>query len=801
MPTGSGADEPGPWLRLRRQTAGLTREELADRSGVSVRAISDLELGRTRKPYPRSIRRLAGALGLSGAAGDELVARFRADRDADAPGSGSPDQDPPAAPLPPSARAQPPAGSVPAVLPRQLPAVVPRQLPAAVAHFAGRAAELKTLDRLLEKAGPGGTVVISAIGGTAGVGKTALAVHWAHHVAGKFPDGQLYVNLRGFDRSGQPVTPAEAIRGFLDALRVPGEVIPVGLEAQAGLYRSLVAGKRMLVVLDNARDPAQVRPLLPGSPESLVVVTSRSQLIGLVAAEAAVPISLDVLTVAEARELMDGRLGSERAAGEPEAVTDLIELCASLPLALAVAAARAASSPALPLAVLAAELREARERLDLLATGDPATDVQAVFSWSYQNLDGATARMFRLLGLHAGPDISLAATASLAGIAVTDARTTLKELAKAHLLAEHVPGRFAFHDLLRAYAVQLAAARADAPDRRAAIGRSLDHYLHTGHLAAMLLDPFRDRLALDLPTAGAVPERLADYEQALAWFEAEHKVIMAAITQAADTGFYAQAVNLPATLTDFLYLRGHWHDMTATQRTALAAARCVSDQAGEALAHRHLARGEALTGNYGKASSHYQQALDLYRLLGDHVGQARSHCGLAWICIRHGRDDAALERSEQALAQFRAAGHRIGEAYVLNEVGWCHARLGGYQLAITHCQQALHLSREIGDRHTEAATWDSLGYVHHHLGDHQQAVTCYQHALAMFRDLGDRFNEGATFANLGDTHQAAGDLLAAGDAWQQALDMLRDLSQSDADQVRAKIQGQILTAPVNDFPS
>src|SRR5215470_13466489 len=337
-------------------------------------------------------------------------------------------------------------------------ALVPRQLPAALADFTGRAAELRALTAMLDQAGAGaaGTVVISAIGGTAGVGKTALALHWAHQAAGRFGDGQLYVNLRGYGPSGAPAEPAEAIRGFLDALGVPPGRIPASAEAQAGLYRSLLAGRKMLIVADNARDEAQVRPLLPASPASLVLVTSRSQLGGLGAADGARLISLDVLPHAEAVQLLTARLGAERAAAEPAAVDQIADLCACLPLALAVAAARAAARPAFPLATVAGELADATGRLDALDAGDPSSSVRAVFSWSTRQLSAQAARMFALLGLHPGPDISVPAAASLAALDKADARRLLRELTRAHLITEHAPGRYAFHDLLRAYATEQA---------------------------------------------------------------------------------------------------------------------------------------------------------------------------------------------------------------------------------------------------------------------------------------------------------------------------------------------------------
>ena len=699
----------------------------------------------------------------------QLHRRILAGRPADAP-----------APLsPPSGLTQAPAG--------RIAAVVPRQLPTAVAHFTGRTDELKILDCLRGTAGMGGTVVISAIGGTAGVGKTALAVHWAHQVAGEFPDGQLYVNLRGFDPSGQPATPAEAVRGFLDALQVPPDAIPADLVAQAGLYRSLVAGKRMLVVLDNARDAAQVRPLLPGSRDSLVVVTSRAQLTGLVAAEGAVPISLNVLSEADARQLLSRRMGIKQVAGEPEAVTELIGLCAGLPLALAVAAARAVARPDLPLAVLLAELREARDWLDALATGDTATDIRAVLSWSYQDLSEAAARMFRLLGLHPGPDISRAAAASLAAMPSAQVHAALRELTGAHLLIEHDPGRFAFHDLLRAYAAERAAAEEDDAGRRAAIHRILDHYLHTSYAAALLLNPVRDSVTPAAAQPGTEPEHLADREQAAAWTEAEHHVLLAAISLAAGTGFDTHAWQVPWTLTPYFNSRGHWSDWVRTQHQALAAVQHLGDVAGQADAHIGIANASTELHSFDVALAHLRDALALYGQLGDRVGQGRAHHGLSRLFGRQDHYGAALPEAQQALELYRAAGHRSMLPSALNAVGWCHAHLGNYQQAIISCEQAIGMSRELGDRFVEGAALDTLGYIYHHLRRYPEAINCYENSFGLQRERGDHYNQAVVIRHLGDTHYAAGDLIAARGAWQQALNVLNDLRHPEAGQVRAQL--------------
>jgi hypothetical protein len=390
------------------------------------------------------------------------------------------------------------------------------------------------------------------------------------------------------------------------------------------LYRSLLAGRQILILLDNARDEQQVRPLLPGSPGCLVLVTSRSQLAGLAAAENASLLILDVLPPAEARQMLAARLGGQRAATDPGAVAEIADLCARLPLALAVAAARAAARPQLPLAGVAAEFRDAQRRLDALDTGDPAASVRGVFSWSYQQLDPAAARMFRLFGLHAGPDITMLAAASLAGVAPAQAGQALGQLARAHLLTEQSPGRYGCHDLLRAYAAEQARRTEDEQGRQAATGRVLDYYLHTACQAALLLKPQRDAISLGPPLAGVTTGQLTGTREALAWFDAEHQVLPATVGLAARTGHDKYAWQLAWAMMDSLDRRGHWHELAAIQHTALAAASRLGDVAGQAVTHRLRATACHMLGDHEQAHAHLMAALALYRQAGDRTGEART---------------------------------------------------------------------------------------------------------------------------------------------------------------------------------
>jgi tetratricopeptide (TPR) repeat protein len=632
------------------------------------------------------------------------------------------------------------------------------------------------------------------IGGTAGVGKTALALHWAHQVAGRFPDGQLYLNLRGFDPSGAPVTSAEAVRRLLDGLGEPPDRIPSDLDTQAALYRSLLAGRRMIIVLDNASDPAQIRLLLPGDPGCLVLVTSRNQLAGLAAADGAHLLTLDLLTEAEAREFLGRRLGAQRVADEPDAVVELAGLCARLPLALSIAAARAAARPGLPLAELAVELRDERIRLDALDAGDAATDVRAVFSWSYQQLREPAAQMFRLLGVHPGPDISAPAAASLAGLAPGVARKALAELARSHLITEHAAGRYTLHDLLRTYAAEQARGPDSKSDLLAAVHRMLDHYLHTACAASQLLHPYRDPIPLNPLQPQALPEELADRPQALAWFQAERLVLLAAITQAVREGFTAHAWQLPWAVATFLNWQGYWLELAAAQQTALEAARRAGDRVGQAEAHRYLAQAQIRLGAYADAAAHLAEVIAISQEVGRTTIEARAHIDLVRALEMQGRYSEGLRHAEQSLQLYRLAGHRSGEASALNTVGWCHAHLGGYQQALDYCEQALAVHRELGNRVGEGNVLDSLGYVHLHLGHHRQAIGCYEQAFEVHGDAGDLRDRAGILIRLGDAHHAAADPSAAKRAWQRALAMLDELQHPDAGTVTTKLNALAVTS-------
>jgi DNA-binding SARP family transcriptional activator/tetratricopeptide (TPR) repeat protein len=673
-------------------------------------------------------------------------------------------------------RASLPDAVPPASLPR--PAQLPHDLPA----FTGRESEL---DDILAQSDPTDRVVITAIGGMAGIGKTTLAVHLAHRVAERFPDGQLYVNLRGFDPSGAVMSAGEAVRLLLDALGVPPERVPHEVEAQAALYRGLLAGRRFLVVLDNARDTDQVRPLLPGSPGCLTIVTSRSSLSGLIAAHGAHALTLRPLTAGQARAFLERRLGTARLAGESRAVGEITALCAGLPLALACVAARAATRPHFPLSAVAAELRAAHGSLDAFNRTDPAVNLGAVFSWSLGAVSPGAARLFRLLGLHPGPDVAAPAAAALAAVPVPEARGLLAELADVHLAREHTPGRYALHDLVRAHAAELVR---DEDDRAAAVDRLYAYHLHTADEADRLLAPHADPLPTGPPPPGVIPQVLSDDQDALDWLAAEYRVLLAVIDAAARSGRDRLAAQLAWSLEPFFDRRGHWHDGAAAQRTALGCALRLSDPAWEARGLRGLARAEGRLGLHDRSVARLRRALELFTELGDATGQAHTHRSLGWECEQQGDLPGALRHNEQALELFRQSGPPAAQASVLNSVGWYHALLGRYRQALSHCFEALPLLQDLGDRYGQAVTWDSIAYAQHGLGRHPHALLGYHNALTLYRELGVPYLEACTLVHIGDTHLAMGAPEEAETSWRQALALFASLGHPDAEQVRERLR-------------
>jgi tetratricopeptide (TPR) repeat protein len=487
-------------------------------------------------------------------------------------------------------------------------------------------------------------------------------------------------------------------------------------------------------------------------------------------------------------------------AAEPEAVDTIIADCARLPLALAIAAARAPPGEGVAVAAQAADLHDAGRRLDTLDAGDPASQVRAVLSWSYTTLSPPAARLFRMLGHHPGPDISAAAACSLAGCLPARVHPLLMELTRASLIAEHTPGRYVWHDLLRAYAAELGAQDPE-PERRTALARLLDHYAHTADAAAELLYPQRGTLTPAGPEPGTSPEDPADPGQASAWLTAEDAVLLAAVEHAAATGFDRHVWQLAWALDDFLDRRGRWHDKATVQQAALAAAERRCDRQAQARAHRHLAVAYVRLRRFDDAHTHLRHAVELAMQIGDREGQAAAHHHLTLLRERQGHYRQAAEDARQCVDLYRATGSRWGLALGLNALGWCHARLGDHLRALTLCRQAMALHRELGDRYGQAVTWDSLGYAHHHLGQHARAIACYHHALELYAELGQRHGEADTLSRLGDTHLVAGHPRGAQTAWRQALTVLDELHHPNADQLRTKLATLDGTPARRDIPA
>jgi len=733
----------GKLLRSCRRAAGLTQEELAERSGLSVRAVSDMERGRTARPYPRSARMMVDALCLTGPAREEFLSA-----------------------------ADPADGFFRPAEPRQLPADVNR--------FSGRTRELAALHELTHSvSGAKEAAAVIVISGTAGSGKTTLAVHWAHQATGRWPDGQLYVNLHGFGRSGRPLAPADAIRHFLTAFGVPANRIPPDLEAQAGLYRSFLAGKRALVLLDNARDSEQVRPLLPGTAACQVIVTSRDPLLALATAGTASQLTLDPLSSGQARELLVSRLADRNLASEGDALDMLADLCARLPLALSITAARAAAYPEFSLASMVTELQNATGRLGVLDAWGPDSSLREVFSWSYQHLSDQAARMFWLLSVHPGPDITAVAAASLAAVPRIRARQLLGELTRAQLLDEHAPGRFAFHDLLRAYAAERLSEEEDGAGRQAALRRILDHYLHTAQAAEALLDPSREPAMLAAPRPGVLIEDFPGRARALEWYQTEYCVLLNMIDQAAEAGEDAYVWQLPRAMEVYSVRQGRWHDLAAILSGAVDAAGRLGDRLALAHSCRGLGRAHALLGSAAEARDCLTEALGLFGRLGDRTNLALTHAHIGVALSREGRFSEALGHASQALELCRGISHRTGLAGALSNAGWYQICLGQYEPALARGEEALAIFRDLGDDDGAAHSLDTLGAAHCGLGDYAWAMQCYEQSQRLFRGTGNLIDQAGVLAHLAEAQRAAGDLRAAHNTWHRALTILDAVPRDD----------------------
>jgi DNA-binding SARP family transcriptional activator/Tfp pilus assembly protein PilF len=652
--------------------------------------------------------------------------------------------------------------------------LIPRQLPGPVSHFVGRDQEMAALTEVLVEAAHAApaTAVISAIGGTAGVGKTALAVQWAHRVAKQFPDGQVYVNLRGYDPA-QPVTAADALAGFLRALGVRGQDIPADEAERAARYRSLLADKQVLIVLDNASNVEQVRPLLPGTTGCVVVVTSRDSLPGLVARDGAARLELDLLPLTDAVALLR-KLSGTRSDVDPAAAEELATQCCRLPLALRVAAELAAARPGAALADLVAELGDQQRRLNVLdAGGDPHTAVRAVFSWSCDHLDADAARAFRLASLHPGPSFDPYAIAAVTSSTLDQARHALDVLARAHLIQR--PGRYAMHDLLRAYARELAAIHDSAGAQHEALTLLLDYYLYTASIAMDVLYPAERQRRPSIPPPGTPVPSMPGPGVARAWLDAELSCLVAITAHSAGNAWLAHATRLSVTLYRYLQDGAHMPEALTIHAHARQAARRNADRSAEAEALMGLTAAEWERGRDLAAVEHSEQALVLFREVGDQTGQSRALGNLGLLFFQQGRYQQAAKMHQQALALCRNVGDRVGEARELSDLGRIDERQGRYQEAIGHLRKALALHREVGDRQFVAYALTRLGRVDLRQGHYMQAAQRFRQSLALHHEVGNAPSEAEVLSLLGTARLRQGRYDQAADCQQQALALSREV--------------------------
>lgn len=670
--------------------------------------------------------------------------------------------------------------------PVQRDSVVPRQLPGAARHFVDRAVEQDVLTTLLNSANADGMLLISTIDGTAGVGKSTLAVHWARQWRDRFPDGDLYVDLHGFDPAAEPTTSADALAFFLAALDTPADGIPGDLDARAALFRSRVHNKRLLILLDNARSAEHVRHLLPGSPTCLVLVTSRNRLDDLVVQHGAARISLDVLSDGEARNLFGRYLGRERVDAEPEAVDALIGHCAALPLALGLVAVRAAGNPDFPLDDLVADLSDERERLDALDSGGE-TGVRAVFSWSYRSLAAEAARMFRLLGLHTGTDIGYAAAADLAGVTHRDARRSLAELARANLLEQHAPGRYRFHDLLRAYAAECAAGDETAGDREAAIRRLLDHYLRTSYAIDRQLNADARPFAPQLPESVVEGLSFTEESDAHAWWAAESANLLAAMRQASAHGFDVHVWQFAYTLTYLFKLRGFAGDQAAFER-ALESAQRLGDVTAQAQILLELASSHYSRKQYETSARLNPRSVDLFLELGDRYWASKAQTNLGYDLVALERFDEAETSFQRGLETQSVAGDLTGQGYGHYGLGLLNVGRGRFERALHHFREALRCQEESGEEFAVGLILHELAHAYAGAERPVDAINTYRRAVAHRREIGHRQGEAASLRGLGAVLRDSGDTDGARNALRQAVLILDDLADREANTVRADLR-------------
>lgn len=683
------------------------------------------------------------------------------------------------------ARQQPPA-------PQAEP--TPRQLPHDIANFAGRYDELATLDALLAQSGsaaPGQAPTIISIDGAPGIGKTALAVHWAHRIAHHYPEVQLYLNLRGYG-PGEPVSPDAAVESLLRGLGVDSGLIPSDVDERSALLRSTLSGRQALIMLDNARDADQVRPLLPGA-DGLVIVTSRNQLRGLSIRDGAHRVTLNPLPPPQSIELLAAAIGPERVAGEPEAAATLVELCDYLPLALSIVAERALRSGLLADVVRA--LEDEKARLDNLGTGedDPHTDLRAALSWSYQALSAEAARMFRALGLHPASDIGLDAAAALVNVPPARAKEALDRLVAAHLVEQRRPYRYELHDLIRLYATDLATAHEPGSERDAMVGRVLDWYLHAAASADLRMMPSRRHDFLEPYEPRALPPRFADSRQATRWFEREFDCLRSVVCWAAANGWAGHSWRTAMAMTTFFDSAIPWREGLEFYRSALRAAESTGDCAGEAyvlnsLGCIHLDKGDRLA-----ALPYFERSLSLFQMLPGAGNRAMVLGNLALTYGEMGLADAAREHATQALELFKGLNFPRGIAQNLDNLGVALSAAGEYQRAIECHHQSDAIFAELGDDATSAWNQHNLARAYAGHGATAQAVKAFRRAIMLHRAAANRRWETIALADLGALLNDNGHPGIARRIWRTVLATIGDFDDTRAKEIQNALATTVTT--------
>jgi tetratricopeptide (TPR) repeat protein/transcriptional regulator with XRE-family HTH domain len=722
-------------LRRLRTGAGLTQEELAEVAGLSSRAVSYLEGGVVAMPHKETVRLLADALHLDGLPRAEFEAL---------------------------ARGRAALGGVTAA---------PRTLPRDIASFTGRRPELQELeDAAGGAAGSAGVPAIHAISGMAGIGKTAFVVHAAHRLAERFPGGQIFVPLHGHTPGHRPVSPADALASLLLVIGVPAAQIPAELEVRAGLWRDRLAGRQLLLILDDAADSEQVRPLLPGSGASLVLVTSRRRLTAL---EDARTISLETLPPEDAAGLLVRLAVRPGLSSADPAVSEIARLCGYLPLAIGMLARQLHHHPAWTVAGRAAELAAAVNRPELLVTEN--VSVAAAFDLSYADLAPGQQRLFRRLGLHPGADIDAYAAAALDGTSLSQAQRGLEALYDQHLLTEPTPGRYRMHDLIREHARALAGRLDLGDDREQAVARLLDYYQHAAaRTDALLARQVRTAPARTAGTTSAPVPALATRKQALAWARAERASLLACLDHAIAAGQHARAIALTSGLAGLLRHDGPWAEAIVRHNTAVQLARHLSDRPAQADALTNRGDVQRLTGGYAAAARDLEEALDIHRELGDQRGQADALTFLGRMRQLAADYPAAARDLEEALDIYRNTGNRLGQANAVAYRGNVRLLTGDYPAAARDLEEALDVYREIGDRLSQADALTFLGRARLPTGDNPAAARELEEALDIYRDFGDRRGQANALTFLGRMRLATGDCPAAAGDLEEALDIYRD---------------------------